>query len=237
METPSPDRWLAVWEAGARRHPLDRALLLFALASPETPVDRLADAPLGERNAALMALRSASFGARLAGWCDCPACGKRMSVALGADDLPPADNCGSVVVDGFEFCRPTSRHLSMLTAFDDADDAADALLAACAVVPGALPADRSALRARVAAALDEADPWADLSLTMDCPACGHRHAVSLDIAALLWEELDAYAGRLLDDVHALARAYGWSEREILALSETRRAAYLSRAHGDGGFAS
>jgi hypothetical protein len=28
------------------------------------------------------------------------------------------------------------------------------------------------------------------------------------------------------DVHALASAYGWSEREILALSDTRRRLYL-----------
>jgi hypothetical protein len=34
---------------------------------------------------------------------------------------------------------------------------------------------------------------------------------------------------LLDEVHVLARAYGWNEREILGLSAARRAAYLERA--------
>jgi len=29
-------------------------------------------------------------------------------------------------------------------------------------------------------------------------------------------------------VHALARTYGWSEREILALGDARRQAYLER---------
>ncbi|MCB1910013.1 MAG: hypothetical protein KDH15_21840 [Rhodocyclaceae bacterium] len=232
MDKPSPDRWLAVWEAGARRHPLDRALLLFALASPDTPVAELADAPLGERNAALMALRSACFGGRLSGWCGCPACGERMSVALTSGDLPPPPAAdGPVVVDGHGFARPTSRHLAMLAGIDDPDAAADALLAACALHPAALPDDRTALRRAVAVALDEADPWADLSLDLVCPACGDQQATALDIAALLWEELDAYAGRLLDDVHQLAWAYGWTEAEILALGEARRAAYLARTSG------
>ena len=56
---------------------------------------------------------------------------------------------------------------------------------------------------------------------------GHnRHA--FDVPAYLWEELDVRARRLLDEVHALARSYGWAEREILALSEVRRNAYLDR---------
>jgi hypothetical protein len=48
------------------------------------------------------------------------------------------------------------------------------------------------------------------------------------VAAFVWEEIEACAARLLDDVHVLARAYGWSERAILALPEMRRAAYLER---------
>ena len=45
---------LALWEQGARRHPLDRALLLFAQAAPERTPESLADAPLGACNAALL---------------------------------------------------------------------------------------------------------------------------------------------------------------------------------------
>ena len=44
--------------------------------------------------------------------------------------------------------------------------------------------------------------------------------------ALLWSEIHAWARQLLRDVHALARAYGWREADILALSPTRRGIYL-----------
>jgi hypothetical protein len=41
--------------------------------------------------------------------------------------------------------------------------------------------------------------------------------------------MDARARALLAEVHSLARAYGWTEPEILALSPQRRAAYLEMA--------
>jgi hypothetical protein len=40
-------------------------------------------------------------------------------------------------------------------------------------------------------------------------------------------ELNAAATRLLHDVHTLASAYGWSEGDILAMSEARRARYVA----------
>ena len=82
---------------------------------------------------------------------------------------------------------------------------------------------------RVAAALETADPCIDFALDLRCPACGHAWTTSFDITGYLWEEIDARARRLLDEVHVLARAYGWPEREILGLTEARRAAYLERA--------
>ncbi len=51
---------------------------------------------------------------------------------------------------------------------------------------------------------------------------------AFDVGGFLWEEIDVRARRLLDEVHALARSYCWSERQILELSETRRRAYLER---------
>lgn len=226
-------RLLAAWEHGARRHPIDRALLLFALAAPETPPEQLADQPLGRRNAALFALRRARFGERLAGFIDCVTCGERMELELDAAALPPLPSADSAPIEvaGQRFMRPTSRHLAALIHATDTEHAARSLLRACAETPQALPEEAGALGRlleAVEAAMDEADPWADLSLAVACPACGHHDVAALDIAGLLWEELEVVAQGLLDDVDALARVYGWSEREILGLSEPRRAAYLAR---------
>jgi hypothetical protein len=231
----TPDRVLTLWEQGSRRHPIDRALLLFALAAPDTPAARLADLPLGRRNAALVALYEASFGSRLAAWLDCPACAERMEFATDTAALPrPADDAARpfVEVQGMRFHRPTSRHLARLVEAAGAEAAARRLLLECADAPGALPRDDEALDAlldAVETALEAIDPCADMTVAVRCPACGHEGAAALDIAAILWEEIESRARRLLDDVHALARSYGWSEPQILALSEERRAAYLARA--------
>jgi hypothetical protein len=45
--------------------------------------------------------------------------------------------------------------------------------------------------------------------------------------SFVWAELEAQAHRLLHEIDVLARAYGWSEPEVLALGERRRAAYVS----------
>jgi hypothetical protein len=50
--------------------------------------------------------------------------------------------------------------------------------------------------------------------------------MAFDIAAYLWQEVDARARRALRDTHTLARAYGWREADILAMSDFRRQQYL-----------
>ena len=71
-----------------------------------------------------------------------------------------------------------------------------------------------------------ADPQANIDIGMTCAGCDHHWACAFDIASFLWREIDAWARRTLRDVHTLARAYAWSEQDILALSPTRRQVYL-----------
>jgi len=218
-------RLLALWEHGAARHPLDRALLLFAQAAPELPAASLADRPLGECHAALMRLRWHSFGKRMPLWLDCPACGERMEFELLPDQLPsmqPPQE--SVEVAGQRYRCPTSRDLARVASIADAELAAQQLLVGCAedkCAPGVH-------REQIEAALEDADPWADLSLTFQCPACGRDGEASFDVASYLWEEVDVSARQLLNEVHLLAHAYGWSESAIVQLSPARRSAYLAR---------
>ncbi len=228
---------LSVWEAGVRRHPIDRALLLFALASPDRNPDELADAPLGERNAAIMALREACFGGQLSAWVDCQHCGERMEFELQSSMLPPrpTNSVEEIIVDGLRFTAPTSRHLALASGYSDADCAAMSLIQQCIldeneiVFLPTMPASKlDEIMAQVGEAIDKADPWAELSLDLSCPACGQNFSASFDIGDFFWDELDSHARQLLDDIHSLASVYGWSESDILSLGDTRRAVYLDR---------
>ena len=80
----------------------------------------------------------------------------------------------------------------------------------------------------LAEALEARDPLTALRLTTRCPACEQRMDIEFDLEAHLLASAAARQARLLDDVHRLARAYHWSEREILALPPRRRAQYLAR---------
>lgn len=225
---------LRTWDAGRDRHPVDRALVLFALADPERAPSSLADRPLGERNAALLGLRRDLFGPRLPATVDCPGCQARLELDLDVPALlavvaggkPPA----SLEVAGLRFRPPTSRDLAAIASATDIEDATFQLLRACLVAPAAAPAaaDLAALLGPVEAALELADPGADVSLALRCDRCARAWSVPLDIPGIVWEELEAHAQRLLDEVHVLAQAYGWSEAETLGLSAARRAAYLER---------
>jgi len=75
-----------------------------------------------------------------------------------------------------------------------------------------------------------ADPQAEVHLALSCPACAHQWQSLFDIVSFFWGELEAWARRLLYDVHTLASAYGWCEADILAMSAWRREQYLNMAN-------
>jgi hypothetical protein len=120
----------------------------------------------------------------------------------------------------------------VLAGRDGIEAARRALLYACITHAQHLETELSAdeLPARVMSVVVEhmatADHQADVDLALTCPACAHQWIVPFDIASFFWQEIAAWAIRILQDVHTLASAYGWSERDILAMSPNRRQAYL-----------
>lgn len=218
---------LNCWDQGRRRHPIDRALLLYAAAVRAEDPETLADRPLGERNAALLRMRQELFGDALKSCVECPQCGERLEFSLSAEMLlaragEPECAESHVLVNGSRVRRPTTRDLACIAREPDGSGAASKLLARLCATDMTLPYDE------VARALDAADPCLDLGIDLACPQCAHPWTAALDVPAFLWEEIEVRARRLLDEVHLLARSYHWREADILRLSETRRRAYLDR---------
>jgi hypothetical protein len=58
-----------------------------------------------------------------------------------------------------------------------------------------------------------------------CPACGQPNDTTVDLELLALRRIAARRRALLQDVHALASAYGWTEQETLAIPPARRAEY------------
>lgn len=211
-------------------HPLDRALLALAVAMPGEDSSALARWPLGRRNAALSQLRRACFGEKLTGWTACPQCGERLEFSLDAEKLysDSRDVVEQFAIDGRRFRPMNSFDLASVAGEKDELAASLALLRACCLDSTDL--DKCKFSAddmdEIGKQLAEADPLAEILLDLECSECGNSWNEPFDIAAWLWTEIEARAHRLLLDVHTLAAAYGWSESEILSLSEPRRAQYL-----------
>lgn len=222
---------LALWERGAPRHALDRSALLAAFARPDLPPEAITDLPLGEITASLLRLREASFGGRIRSHVDCERCGQRLELSLDVQSLlqsVPNEEVGPRVVDveGLRVRAPSLHDLAAVANEPDAGRGARQLLELCTTEGDAAALSDATVR-EVEDALEAADPNADLAFDLRCETCGHLGTAQLDAGELLWDEIDARARALFGEVHQLARAYGWTESEILTLSAARRASYLS----------
>jgi len=149
-------------------------------------------------------------------------------LAREAAELEPVEAAGFVVT----WRPPDSRDVAAAASTRDAAGAERLLLERCvtdAAGPGG-EADGPSLprevREAVAAAMAEADPLAEVLVDVSCPACETAFTADLDLGGFVWAEVRARALALLRDVDALARAYGWTEPDVLALDGRRRAAYL-----------
>lgn len=232
MRALSSSDFLDLWERGLRLHPLDQGLVALGAAVPDESYESLADWPIGRRNRALARLGLGCFGPNPGAWTSCTQCGDVLEVEVDFRNLAKgAMENGSVegepiLVKGRAFRLPTSRDLALAAEETDPRSAAVRLVASCAMEAGNMSLWSDEDLEEVGEEMALADPMAEISFQFRCPACGNEGNAALDIANFIWEEIAARAKRLIFEIHRLASAYGWTESEILALSEQRRALYM-----------
>jgi hypothetical protein len=231
MIRPAATRLIEAWDAGSRQNAVDRAL---TIAGCYTDLDRqrLAAMSIGERDALLLRIRRMMVGDRLAGLCACAMCGEQNEFDLDADALPEP----SPPPDGLIAVKLGERtlHARLPNSFD---------LAAIADIPGEEEATRvlarrcviddeevdDAMVTAIDSAMEAAEGIAGLEIGFTCATCVARNSAPFDIAGFLWIELCEQMQRLIADVELLAACYGWSEADILAMSDRRRTLYAERA--------
>ncbi len=233
---------LKLWEAGRHQRPAHRALTVLGMGYPELSPDRLAMLEVGARDARLFAMREKTFGDALDVFVECPHCGRELQLTLSTEELlvEAVDAGGSVGAQQIEiadysicFRLPNSGDLAAVTDVDDVEDARRMLATRCLLSTThngrPIPADGlpDPVVREVEQRIEALDPQADVVIDLHCPDCEHRWDAVFDIASFFWAELQSCAQRLLREVHVLAKAYGWSEPEILSLTPARRRRYLS----------
>jgi len=240
MRSLSAAELLEVWERASDQHPIDRALTLLSACCEES-WDELAALSIGRRDGLLLEIYQRLFGTALEAFAECPKCGERLEYTMSVQELasPAAAREMPLILETDEACL----RLRLLNSLDvraasrcaDAAAARRMLLERCVMEAsqGGSPVPLQTLQEstvdKIAGLLAAADPQAETLIGLTCCACRYSWQVVLDIESFLWVKIQVLAKRLLREVHALARAYGWREHDILALSSLRRQSYLEMA--------
>jgi len=231
---------LNLWERGLTNSLINRMLDLLATNYPELTFEQWKAMPLGLRDLRLLEIREVLFGPRLTCLTTCSKCSENLELGFDVAQLYviPSDaklaGTYSISVDDCEvqFRLPNSSDLLQISSLPDITLARRSLFERCllqATRAGNLVSANDIsdeIMNATAARLAEIDQQADLQISLSCPACSHQWSTAFDIASFLWTEVNVWALRILDEVHRLASAYGWSEDDILALSPLRRQIYL-----------
>jgi hypothetical protein len=188
-------------------------------------------------------LRCSCFGPTLQCWTACGECGEKIELNIAADAIAPMSKRSNdralgqhVTINGETFRLPTSRDLARVARdmARDPDPAAAAahLLRLCRVGADSGQKNWSEQELEmIGERMAEADPLAEILLGFNCPVCSSTCSEPIDLPTFFWAEMEALARKLIQDVHVLACAYGWSEREILSLGDARRRLYLEMVQG------
>jgi hypothetical protein len=238
MRALSASELLSAWERAAGLPLAGRSLVLLSVCAADASLDALARLTIGQRNARLLELRVSMFGVEFATIADCPACRERVEASFSADQIRDTDvslpEICTCEIAGYvvQFRLPNSGDLESLSHITTIEEARTALvdrLVVCAARQGETVPTHSFgedVVSALGAEMDRLDPNADIRLSFECPHCAHAFEAGFDIGSFLWDELDAWAARMLSEVHRLASTYGWSEHDILEMSAMRRQAYL-----------
>lgn len=241
MRPLSAAQLLEAWERGLAETRWRRALPMLAASSSDS-TEGVAELSIGERDRRLMKLREWVFGSNVESVANCESCGERLEWTIDSASLLAAQGShaeGAFTHDDYEiaFRLPNTLDLEAVAQSGDADVAQAVLLQRCVtsalksgveVGPAELP---DAITEALATSMAEVDPQADVQMNLTCPACGHRWQALFDIESFFWTELQSWAQRILSEVHLLACAYGWREKDILELSAWRRQFYLGLVSG------
>jgi hypothetical protein len=236
--TENAEALLALWEYGLAQPESRRADALLQEIAPSALT-------LGQRNARLLELHARVFGSTLQLSSHCPSCGTALEFGADCDALasriPAADQPFTHTLEAHghvvEFRLPGSADIDAVGSEDDPARFAHALLARCVIacsregVPVPVVEQPQAVSEAVSRQMEALDPGAIVSFAVECPDCAARWDACVDLPRLVWQKVQAAAERLLLDVDVLARAYGWTEHDVLSLRPWRRAAYLQLVNG------
>ena len=206
---------------------------------PELLIADIQSLPVGTHAALVMKARAENFGSKITAINPCNGCDETVEINCSAEqigldgralELRPADSLKKSVKVGKK--NYVVRALSSADLLEAEKRYHDEALARKMLINRAAPdamAENSKDQKAVEQALEELDPGADIWLTFECPSCTEQQSIAFDSVQYVMREVRHYTRQLLREVALLARAYHWSERDIMGMPGSRRSFYLQEA--------
>jgi hypothetical protein len=219
--------FLAGWPLGRSQPDAARIAVLVARVWGE---ETAAADTLGLRNQRSLALHRVLCGGRMEAQVCCPDCATDNEAEVPVAellDLPDPPEAVVIETDSgpTRFGLPRMAFLAACAGTGETH----ASLAERLALDGPGARLSAAALASLSAAWEAADPAGAIALGVECVGCGRQITATVDPASFVARDFDRLADRLMAEVDTIARAYGWTEAEILALPADRRRRYLALA--------
>jgi hypothetical protein len=230
---PDSKRVIELAEDASRLSVGQWSIKLLQTAFPESQLASLLALPASSRDRLVLMIRQRLVSTPLRAEPVCSACGETYELTLNPDDFGLAEDA-PWPEPGFRVVSVADRELRLrpvnlgdLLAVETElhpDQAANLLAErVCDKQEDGVSLDL------LADALETLDPAADIWLEIRCPECGSPQSVAFDPVHFVAHEICLLSQKILRDVVDIARVFHWSEGDILALPERRRAYYVSEA--------
>lgn len=207
------------------------SLALLRAANPHLSDTEILAMPIGVRDQGIIAARAGITSGPLRAEPVCDTCGATFELTLHPIEIglqgreAPEPGYRTVKIDGVERNLRPITLADMLAVEQIADVEVATKMLKDRIVEGEENVDTGALESE----LEKLDPAANIWLTTACPDCEATQNLVFDPVHFVALEVRQAALRILQDVMDIARVFHWSERDILALPEYRRAIYVAAA--------
>lgn len=231
---------LKVWEYSLQHSQTDSSIALLKSASSKNDVDPSV-LSIGQRDVRLLWLREWMFGSKLHNTAICPNCNQKVEWENDVKDFKLQSISDAKYLHRYElradefvigYRLPVSKDMLQLKKSNTKEENVKTILHQCIldVVKNNNNCNVEDLPGYVLEAIEQEignqEAQADISISLNCPACSYNWQSNFDIQNYLWVEINAWAQSILQEVYVLAKNFGWSEESILSMTPQKRQLYL-----------
>jgi hypothetical protein len=245
MRSLSCNEVVTLWERGMDLSPWDKGALALSLVEPTLSPENVLSLSLGDYQSLLADLYAQMFGEEIEAVFECESCSELMELSFSLQEVVPRGIQSGCISSTLKtsFGTELLYHPLRVSDFAKASHLAEESEALECLVGGCLLDARREGKSVVASslkdeeieqlahAIEKLDPLAQPSIEIACASCGKVQTHPFSISDFFWDKVAEKARRLVMQVNLLAQAYGWSEEQILALSERRRGLYMELLEG------